>query len=109
LQRNGAAYNGTCDFQFSLWDAASAGTQKVGPQSINGVSVVNGLFTVMLDLQETSPIGEVLGFGGEARWLATSVQCSGDGGFTPLDPRQPITAAPYALSLRPGATIIDGS
>ena len=49
LRRSGAAYNGTCNFQFSLWDAASAGTQKVGPQSINGVSVVNGLFTVVLD------------------------------------------------------------
>jgi hypothetical protein len=110
LRRSGSAYNGTCDFQFSLWDSASAGTQKVGTQSINGVSVVNGLFTVTLDLQGTSPIGEVLGFAGEARWLATSVQCSGDSGFTPLDPRQGITATPYALSLRPGATSIgDGT
>ena len=107
LRRGGAPYNGTCNFQFSLWDAASGGTQKVTTQSINGVSVVNGVFTVTLDFGEVSPIGERSDFTGEARWLATSVQCSGDGGFTPLDPRQPITAAPYALSLQPGATIID--
>ena len=64
--------------------------------AINSVSVANGLFTVALDFRDQL-------FFGEARWLGTSVQCSGDGGFTPLDPRQPITATPYALSLRPGA------
>jgi hypothetical protein len=104
LRRSGAAYNGTCDFQFSLWDAASAGTQQGDTLAINGVSVVNGLFTVTLDF-DTSSNGERFDFLGDARWLATSVQCSGDGGFTPLDSRQAITAAPYALSLRPGASI----
>ncbi len=104
LRRSGAAYNGTCNFQFSLWDAATSGTEQA-TKSINSVNVVNGLFTVVLDFG-TSPIGDMY-FEGEARWLATSVQCSGDGGFTPLDPRQPITAAPYALSLRPGATVRD--
>ncbi len=59
--------------------------------------MANGLFTVVLDFGDL--------FKGDAPWLATSVQCSGDGGFTPLDPRQPLTAAPYALSLRPGAQI----
>ena len=105
LRRSGAAYNGTCDFQFSLWDSASGGTEQAQTQSINGVSVVNGLFTVTLDFGNVYHPNGVLNFGGDARWLATSVQCSGDGGFTPLDPRQAITAAPYALSLRPGASI----
>jgi hypothetical protein len=106
LRRSGAAYNGLCNFQFSLWDAASAGNQRGNTQSINGVNVVNGLFTVVLAFGESAIVGDDF-FTGEARWLGTSVQCSGDGGFTPLDPRQPITAAPYALSLRPGATIND--
>ncbi|CAN5711051.1 hypothetical protein BH20VER1_BH20VER1_20480 [soil metagenome] len=106
LRRSGAAYTGTCNFQFSLWDAASGGLQVGDTQAINGVNVANGLFTVTLDFGET-PGGFFSGqrFMGEARWLATSVQCSGDGGFTLLDPRQSITATPYALSLRPGATI----
>ncbi|CAN5710971.1 hypothetical protein BH20VER1_BH20VER1_20470 [soil metagenome] len=97
LRRSGAAYTGTCNFQFSLWDAASGGTQQGSTLPINGVSVTNGLFTLPLDFGDQ--------FKGDSRWLATSVQCSGDGGFTQLDPRQPITAAPYAMSLRPGATI----
>jgi hypothetical protein len=110
LRRSGAAYNGICNFQFSLWDAASAGTQQRSTQSINGVSVVNGLFTVTLNFAQTAPNGEVLDFSGDATWLATSVQCSGDGaGFTQLDPRQPITATPYALTLRPGALIESSS
>ncbi len=99
LRRSGAAYNGLCNFQFSLWDAASGGAQQGSTLPINGVNVVNGLFTVALDFGDL--------FKGDARWLATNVQCSGDGGFTQLDPRQPITAAPYALSLQPGASIID--
>jgi hypothetical protein len=106
LQRSGAAYTGTCNFQFSLWDALSAGTQQGSTQSINGVSVVNGLFTVVLDFSNAGTGAQP--FKGDARWLGTSVQCTGDGGFTPLDPRQALTAAPYALSLMPGATVNGG-
>jgi hypothetical protein len=101
LRRSGAAYTGTCNFQFSLWDAVSAGTQQGSTLAINSVNVANGLFTVVLDFGDQ--------FKGDARWLGTNVQCSGDGGFTQLDPRQPITAAPYALSLRPGASITDNT
>ena len=99
LRRSGVAYNGTCNMDFSLWDAAIGGSQQAGTVSLIGVNVVNGLFTVALDFGDNR-------FSGDARWLATSVQCSGDGGFTQLDPRQLITATPYALSLRPGAQII---
>jgi hypothetical protein len=102
LQHNGAAYNGTCNFQFSLWDAVSGGTQQENTQSIDSVDVVNGLFTVLLDFRH--PGTGIQPFTG-ARWLETSVQCSGDGGFTPLDPRQPITPTPYALTLVPRAVI----
>jgi hypothetical protein len=101
LRRSGAAYTGTCNFQFTLWNAVSAGSQQGGTVAISSVNVVNGLFTVELDFGDA--------FKGEARWLATSVQCSGDGGFTQLDPRQPLNAAPYALSLRPGAQITGGA
>ena len=101
LRRSATAYTGTCNFQFTLWNAVSAGSQQGGTVAITSVNVVNGLFTVELDFGDA--------FRGEARWLATSVQCSGDSGFTPLDPRQSITAAPYALSLRPGARIEGGA
>ena len=101
LRRSGTAYSGTCDFRFALWDAVSGGAQQSGTQAINGVNVVNGLFTVELNFGDA--------FKGESRWLGTSVQCSGDSGFTQLDPRQPLNATPYALSLRPGARIEGGA
>ncbi len=79
----------TCNFQFSLWDAASGGTQIGATQTQSGVSVTDGLFTVQLDFGAAA-------FQGEARWLAIAVQCSGDSAYTDLTPRQALTAAPYA-------------
>ncbi len=46
LKKNGASVSGTCDFQFKLFDAASAGTQVGSAVSANAVPVMNGLFTV---------------------------------------------------------------
>jgi hypothetical protein len=99
------AVDDTCSFQFGLWDDATAGMLVAGPLGVNGVSISHGLFTVALDF------GTV--FEGTALWLEVAVQCPGDTGYTTLDPRQALTAAPYALSLRPGAvisgTVADGS
>ncbi len=97
--------NGTCEFQFSLWDSLS-GTDPAGQvgstQTVSSVMVDNGLFTVQLNGEgEFGPDA----FTGEARWLKIEVQCSGDLAFVPLDPRQELTATPYALSLRPGAVV----
>jgi hypothetical protein len=97
LRRGGSPANATCDFQFSLWDSAIGGVQQGSTQSKTGINVVNGLFTVLLDFGNQ--------FTGPARWLQTAVKCSGDGGFTTLSPRQSLSAAPYALSVRPGARI----
>jgi hypothetical protein len=100
LLRGGIPANATCDFQFGLWDAATGGTQLGSTQTIPSVAVVDGLFTVVLDFGSQ--------FAGAARWLGTAVKCSGDAAFTALAPRQALTAAPYALSLQPGAHI-DGA
>ncbi len=97
LRRGGSPANATCDFQFSLWDAVTAGVQQGSTQTKAGVNVVNGLFTVVLDFGNQ--------FTGAARWLQTAVKCSGDGSFTTLSPRQSLSATPYALSLWPGARI----
>jgi len=98
LQRSGSPANGMCDFQFSLWGASMAGTRVVPTQAIHAVPVTNGLFTVALDFGNE--------FKGNARWLESAVRCSGDADFTTLTPRQQLTAAPYALTLRPGAVIL---
>ncbi|HLB12851.1 MAG TPA: hypothetical protein VJO15_07840, partial [Dehalococcoidia bacterium] len=91
LKQAGSPVSGTCDLQFSLWDDGSAGTQAGSTLTSGGVGVGNGLFTVSLDFG-ASP------FDGQARWLGTSVRCpAGAGEYTPLAPRQALTAAPYAL------------
>jgi hypothetical protein len=94
LKKNGVPVNGTCSLTFSLWDSQSNGTGQVGAsQTLNGVTVVNGYFTVVLNG------GNQFGasaFTGQARWLQTAVTCTGDSSPVTLS-RQQLTAAPYAL------------
>lgn len=91
---------GSCDFQFSLYDALVRGTLVAGPLEKTDVPATEGYFTVQLDF------GDV--FDGTALWLAIAVKCNDDVLYTSLAPRQELTAAPYALSLQPGA-VISGS
>ena len=98
LKRGSIPVSGNCSMAFRLYDQASGGNQVGGP-FVSTVPVNNSLFTVQLDLGAA--------FTGDARWLGIQVQCPGDSAYADLG-RQLITAAPYALSLRPG-TIISGS
>ncbi|MDH7487802.1 MAG: hypothetical protein QHJ81_16205 [Anaerolineae bacterium] len=100
LRSGGNPVSGNCDLQFSLWDAASSGTQSGTTQTRTNVAMSNGYFTIPdLDFGSSA-------FTGNARWLAIAVRCpAGSGSYIPLSPRQALTAAPYALSLRPGAYI----
>jgi hypothetical protein len=98
----GSPVDNTCDLTFSLWDAESSGTQVGSDSVVTGVQVAEGYFTVVVNG------GGEFGadaFTGAARWLEVTVQCSGDSNPITLDPRQALNAAPYALSLQPGATI----
>lgn len=88
LQQNGSAVNATVELKFSLWDDPVAGTQLGAVQTMNGVQVTNGLFSV--ELNAAGQFGPDA-FNGQERWLQIGVN-----GF-PLSPRQPLTAAPYAL------------
>jgi len=100
LKKAGSPISDTCDFQFSLWDASTGGTQIGSTQTKTGVSVSNGYFTIPnLDFGAGA-------FQGDARWLQIGVKCAGDSDYVPLSPRQALTAAPYALGLRPGAQVV---
>jgi hypothetical protein len=91
LKSSDAPYTGACDLQFGLWDALSGGTQIGSTLTKANVSVLQGYFTVALDFG----VGR---FQGDARWLEIAVRCpAGSGSYTPLAPRQELTAAPYAL------------
>lgn len=93
LQQDGSLVDGTCDLQFSLWDALEEGNQIGSLLSQPAVSVAGGTFTVQLDFGSGA-------FQGDARWLAIAVCCpSGCDPKVTLTPRQPLTAAPYALAL----------
>jgi hypothetical protein len=96
LKNANGPVTGACDFQFSLWDANSAGVQVGSTQTIAGVSVNGGLFTVQLN--EAGQFG-ASPFNGQGRWLQVAVKCAGDPAYITLTPRQPLTPAPYALAL----------
>ncbi len=87
----GAPYTGSVEFQFTLWNAASAGSQVAAttPASVI-VGVTNGLFTVPLDFGAGA-------FPGAERWVQIEARTA-IGPFTLLTPRPKVTAAPYAIT-----------
>lgn len=89
LKHGNTAANGNYDLEFTIYDASGASVG--GTLSRSGVNVSNGVFTVLLDPDRTV-------FNGAARFLQIAVRPAGSpAAFTPLLPRQPITATPYAL------------
>ena len=90
LTDGGAPANGSYDLQFSVFDALTNGTQHGVTLTNPAVAVSNGLFTVALDF------GPGI-FTGPDRWLQIGVRTNGNGAFTTLSPRQPLTPAPYAI------------
>lgn len=88
----GSPLDGTYNLVFQLWDDASAGSQLGADIPTNNVPVNDGLFTVELDVPQDA-------FNGQGIWLR--IQVNGQW----LSPRQELLPVPYALSLRPGATI----
>jgi hypothetical protein len=88
LKKGADAISGNCDMAFRLYDQVMGGNQ-VGDAITTTVPVSNSLFTVQLDF------GNV--FNGDARWLEVAGKCGADASHATLAPRQPLTAAPYAL------------
>jgi hypothetical protein len=94
----GTPANGTYDLEFRLFDAVTDGNQLPQPNPITitfsglqGVSVVNGVFTVQLNFGGASV------FDGGTRWLAIAVKKPADASFEPLTPRQSLNSTPYAI------------
>ncbi len=89
---DGVPLNGTYTLRFVVYDDDAAGNALWDSGNLN-INVENGLFQVKLGVDHVD-------FDGTALWLSIIVD-----GQT-LSPRQEITPAPYALSLRPGANVI---
>ena len=72
IKFNGVPVDGTCDFEFTLWDAPTMGAQVGTPMAtVSGVQVANGVFTQELDFGSDP-------FDGNATWLEPGL--SGDNG-----------------------------
>jgi hypothetical protein len=89
---SGNPLNGTYNLTFQVWNDATAGLQLGTNIVLTGVLVKDGLFTVKLNVPHDA-------FDGQSIWLQVAV----NGQI--LSPRQMLTAVPYALSLKPGASI----
>lgn len=106
LSDGGSPANGNYDFFFSLY-ADAAGTQWVTDAApIDDHPVVDGLFTVQVDVTDAM-FGDVyFHLNGDARWLRIGVRPGANtGSYTYLTPLQPLTPAPYALAL-PGLNTV---
>ena len=87
----GSQANGSYDFEFRLFDAASGGNSVGAAVTQSNLPVTGGIFSVVLDFGASA-------FAGNARWLAVAVRPGGtNGGFTLVNPRHKITPVPYSL------------
>lgn len=92
LDESGAPANGQFDFSFQPFNALSAGTSLASAITLENVVVDDGVFSVALDFGEGFFVGDEV-------FLAIGVRIgTSTGAFTTLAPRQPVTAAPYALT-----------
>src|SRR5687768_8434494 len=71
LSGSGTPASGSHDFEFALFTAASGGSQLGSTISVNGVDVVNGVFSVKLDFGSE--------FSGANRFLEIRVRIVGGG------------------------------
>src|SRR5229473_2109281 len=91
LLDKGELASGLYDLRFTLYPGSSGGSPAGSVLTNASVGVSNGLFTATLDFG-----GGI--FDGAAYWLEIGVRTNGSlAAFTPLVPRQPLTASPYAL------------
>jgi hypothetical protein len=90
LQSNGTPANDTYSFAFSLYNTNTGGSVIGTPVTNNGVSVSNGLFTVLVDFGPNALTGA-------SNWLQIAVATNGSGTFTNLTPRQQLTPTPYSI------------
>ncbi len=89
LNSSGSAANGSYDVAFTLYGVNVGGSAVAGPVTNAAVAVSNGLFTTTVDLGNA--------FTGADRWLELAVRTNGNGAFSTLVPRQPLTPTPYAV------------
>jgi hypothetical protein len=102
LNSNGAPVNGNYDFAFALYNDPLSGSQVGSAETNTAVTVSEALFATMLDFGSAPWTGQSL-------WLQILVRTNGDGAFSSLKPRQPMTSSPYAIQSLNAATAASAS
>ncbi|MBN2003986.1 MAG: hypothetical protein JXA21_11580 [Anaerolineae bacterium] len=102
LEDGGKPANGYYDFGFYLYDSGATGMGTlISDCGLHEHELVtDGIFA--FNLYPTSGMQET--FDGKMLWIEVRVKPNGTASYFAL-PRQPITAVPYAWSLKPGAVI----
>ncbi len=90
LNDGGSPATGLYDLQFKLYDAPMGGNVLATQENL-GVTVIGGLFTVILNFGS-----EV--FDGSERHIEVCVRPGGGGGYTLLEPRNSIGTYPYSIN-----------
>ncbi|MDB6022295.1 MAG: hypothetical protein JWQ04_2152, partial [Pedosphaera sp.] len=90
LNSSGASASGNFDFTFALFNNSQTGSQVGASETNLAIGVTNGLFTTTLDFGSVPWSGQLL-------WMQIQVRTNGNGAFTALLPRQPLTPTPYAI------------
>ena len=90
LTEGGLPANGSYDLKSTLFGGITGDGAVAGPLTNSATVISNGLFTVALDFGNQ--------FDGSPRFLEIAVRTNGVGAFSILTPRQPVTAAPYAIT-----------
>jgi hypothetical protein len=95
LQSSGSPVNTPADFQFSLFTAATGGTQVGSTVTHSGVTVSSGLFTTPVDFGVNPYTSN------QALFLEIAVRNpAGSGSFVTLGSRQLLTPTPFSLATR---------
>lgn len=96
LKNGSTLVNSPADFRFSLFTAASGGTQVGFTSTRNAVTVTDGLFTTPVDFG-IDPYTS----GSQDRFLQIEVRSpAGVGSFVPMGTRQALRPAPFSLATR---------
>lgn len=90
LENSGTPYTGNAAIRLSLYSLATGGT-ALAQETQGAVPVSNGIFTVTATAFAPTHFA-----GGAARWMEIAIG-NGQGGYTTLTPRQPVTWSPMAM------------
>ena len=104
LDNNGSPFTGSCDFTFTMWNAATNGNPVGDSESKPGTPVTNGVFSVQLNESGQFTTGA---FNGSQRWLDIAVKCGSDHNPTDLG-RQLLDTAPYASYALKAGSVTNG-